>query len=108
LVPFVFESQRRVKGFRQRAHSIQPYLKRFETLHERQGVEVILEGLSVDLSGDPFNSPEDVRGLAEMNQMGEMVLMGPAWKAHIDLQQIKLELRVDEEIDPYVHTGSVL
>jgi hypothetical protein len=66
-------------------------------------VKVVLKGFSIDFSRSPFNPPEDVRGLAEMNQMGKVILIGPSGEAHIHLHQIKLQSGSDEEVDPEIH-----
>jgi hypothetical protein len=38
-----------------------------------------------------------------MSQMGEVVLLGSAWEADIDLRHIELEFSRNEEIDPKIH-----
>ncbi len=105
LVPFVFESQPGVENVWQGAHSIHPQLERFKALYERKGVDVVLKCFSINLTRDPFNSSEDIGGLSKMDQVGEMILVRPTWKAHIDFHHVEPEFRGDEEIDAEIHAG---
>jgi hypothetical protein len=93
-----------MKGFWERAHSVHPYLEGFETFNKGKGMKIIFKCLAVNFSRGPFDSSEDIRRLSETDQMGEMVLMGPAREAHIRLYQIEFQFRSNKEVDPEIHS----
>ena len=72
-------------------------------MNKRKGVEVALECFPIDLTGGPFNPPEDVRGLSKINQVGKMVLMCSARKTYVDFRDIKLKLSGNQKIDAEIH-----
>jgi hypothetical protein len=87
-------------------HSVHPYLEYFEALDKGKGVKIFPKGFAIDSLGGGFNPAENIRGLPEVNEMGEIVLMGAAGESHIDLHHISLEFLCDEKIDPEIQDSS--
>jgi len=66
-------------------------------------MEVVFEGLPVGLARNPLDTPEDIGGFPEVNEMGQVVFLGSAWHAHVDLDEVGLEFGTDQEIDSEIH-----
>jgi hypothetical protein len=83
-------------------HPVHPYLEYLEVFDEGKGVKIFPKGFAIDSLGGGFNPAENIRGLPEMNEVGEIVLMGATGKSHIDLHHVDSRFLRDEEIDPEI------
>ena len=101
--PLVFEFQARVEGLWKRTHPVHPYLKWLKAFNEGKRVKIILKGFAVEPPGRSLDFIKDIGGPVEMNQMHELILLGSAWKAHINLHDIGFKVRSNEEIDTEVY-----
>ena len=66
-------------------------------------MKIILKGFAVDPPGYVLDSIKDIRRPVEMNQVSEVILLGPAWKAHIHFHDIGFKIRCDEKINTEIH-----
>jgi len=82
---------------------IHPDLEGFQTLDMRRRREVISEWSSINSMGGFFDSVENIRRPSEMNKMCEVILLGSAWKADVDFDDVWFRFGGNKEIDSKIH-----
>jgi len=78
--------------------TVQPELEGFETLDEWQSVKVVSEGCSRNPLGERFDSFKNIGRFSKIDPMGKVLFLRAARQAHIDLDQVRLEVTANQKV----------
>ena len=87
----------------ERALAIQPNFEGFQAFDKRKRGEIFSKSFAVNPPRRFFDLFEDTRGPPSINEVGQVKFLGSPRQSQVNFNDIRPEIRADEEVNPDVH-----